>query len=61
MSDDDLKTRLIAERNGESKVFARLEWEELSIDDWKIAAERLSAEEETKEMARHAPPGKRAP
>ena len=61
MAADDLKTWMVADRNGEFKVFAKLEWEELGGGGWTIVAEHLTEEEATKEMIRRAPPGKRAP
>jgi len=48
MTTDDLKTWLVAERHGEFKVFAKLAWEELGGDEWKVVAEHLTEEEATR-------------
>jgi hypothetical protein len=57
---DNLRNWLVAERGGEYKVFARLEWEELGHENWKIVADHLTEQEAAEELTRRAPPAKRA-
>ena len=57
---ENLRNWLVAERGGEYKVFARIEWEELGGEGWKVVADNLTEEEASKELVKRAPPGKRA-
>jgi hypothetical protein len=57
---DALRDWLVAERGGEFKVFARIEWEELGGDGWTVVAEGLTEEAAAEELVRRAPPEQRA-
>lgn len=58
-TNENQRNWLVAERNGEFKVFARLEWKELDPEGWKILADDLTEEEASKELVKRAPPDKR--
>jgi len=58
-ANDNLRNWLVAERGGEYKVFARLEWEELGHEGWKVVTDDLTEKEAAEELVRRAPPQKR--
>jgi hypothetical protein len=57
---ENLRNWLVAERGGEFKVFAHLEWMELGPDGCRIVADNLTEEEAAADLVRRAPPDQRA-